>query len=609
MNEQEFMSLNLAKMPIPKPTEKRTKDDTVMVPFGIGNTYPNFLLYLYHNCPIHASIINTKAAYIIGDGLRLKSGGEFNIQPNVSETLSEFLNKIVTDFLIHNSFAIETQYNELTFDKETLSFNHIPTHSVRTNNSKSKFWFSENYEIQNGEFTWDRWSKYNSDAKSKLYYSDGYISSVNRNYSLPDYIACIESIMTDISISGFNRNNIEGNFSASKLVTYYLGANSDPNEREKIRRNWEKYFTGEGRKIMFNFANPGQDQVKIENIDSNTWDKAYESVSAKIEQRIFRGHSISESLLGESTPGKLGNSQELEAVYQLFKNNYVQNKRNHITSALSTLFGVEVEFKDRPITVGKIPDNLLQLVLTINEIRAIENRPPISDGDRLLAPAPTQAPQQPQALITQTQHFHKEFRLTSDDFEKVKDMGTPKLNFEFICMGGEEEMNKIEIKFDTESDIADYVLNNDIKGLTINQLKVLIRKDLGLEITTKELNRTLSSLNDAGVIKSTINDGIIDIKPPIEPKVPPSRSVQVLYSYEVKPGLGAPVIPTSRDFCIKLVENDRYYSRTEIQTMTEIFGYDIFKFTGGYYYNPDTQETTKSCRHFWQSTIVTPKNN
>ena len=609
MNENDsmkMMGLNFAKKIIPSPTENKPSSDDVMIRFGLDNLYPNFLLNLYHSCPIHHAIIDTKAQYIIGDGLRLKSGADFTLIPNISESLSEFLDKIVKDFLIHNSFAIETQYNELTYSKETLAYNHVPAHSVRMNKSKTNFWVSDDWSLKSKAVTLPRWSKYNADSKSKIFWNDGYIPSVNRVYMQPDYSACIESIVTDISIRGFNRNNIEGNFSAAKLITYYLGDNVSDTIRKEIVREWEKQFTGEGKKLMFSFSSPGQEKVKIENIDSNTWDKAYEVTKTSVQDDIYGGHSIAASLLGKETPGKLGNTQELETLYEIFKANYVQNKRNQLESALSLLFGVEVEFIDKPLFRGRIPDATKEKVYTINELRAIDNLPPLADGDKLLTPAPVQQPQVP---VAQSQHFHKEFRLTADDFEKVKDMGTPKLNFEFICMGGEEEMSKMEIKLDTESDIADYVLNNDIKGLTINQLKVLIRKSLGIEITTKELNKTLSSLNDAGVIKYTLNDGIIDIKPPVEPKVPSNRSVQVLYSYEVKPGLGAPLIPTSRDFCIKLVENDRYYSRTEIQTMTEIFGYDIFKFTGGYYYNPDTQETTKSCRHFWQSTIVTPKNN
>ena len=602
----DLLNIDLAKQIIPSPYESKPVGNDIMVKFGMDNLYPSFLLNLYHQCPIHHSIIDTKAAYIIGDGLKIKGGGDLNFKPNVSESLDEFIDKIVKDYLIHNSFAIEVQYNNLTFKDKPLAFFHTPVHSLRTNREKDMFWYSEDWKTRRKEFIYDRWNPNNQDAKSKIFWCDGYIPSINRVYMEPDYTACIESIVTDMSIRNFNRNNIVGNFSPSKVITYYVGENVSAVTQDRIKTQLDKYFSGSGEKYMVVFANPNQEKMKVENIDSNTWDRAYEVTRASVKDEIYEGHSISASLLGKETAGKLGNVQELEMNYEIFKANYVQNKRNQITSALSQLFGVEVEFVDRPLFKGRIPEATKEKVYTINELRAIDNLPPLPDGDRLLTPQPTQQVVQPNTSI-QAKMEKQEFKLTAEDYEKVKDMGIPKLNFEYLCDGDEETLSKVEIKLDNQSDIADYVISNDIKGLTINQLKILVRKDLGINITGSELDSILSDLDSSGMIKYTKKDGVIDIKPPTQPSMKPGKQVQVMYQYDVKPGLGQPLIPTSRDFCVKLVEDNRYYTRTEIQTMSQIFGYDIFTYTGGYYYNPETNTTTPSCRHKWTSVVVSPK--
>lgn len=599
--------IELAKTIIPQPYETKPIDNSIMVKYGVDNLYPNFLLNLYSKCPIHHAIIDTKASYIIGDGLKRKDGQDFDIKLNDIDTTSEFLDKIVKDFLLFNSFAVETQYNELTYEDVTLAYYHVPAHNIRTNKEKTIFWFSEDWSLKRTfQYSYERWRKNNPDSSSKLFWYDGYIPSTNRTYVEPDYNACIESIVTDMSIRLFNRNNITSNFSPSKLITYYLGEGVPKSIQDEIKYKLDKYFSGSGEKYMLVFANPGQEKIRIDNIDANTWDRAYEVTKSAVKDDIYEGHSINAALLGRETAGKLGNTQELELSYEIFKSNYIQSKRSQIESALSLLFGVEVEFVDRPLFKSRISETTKEKVYTINELRALDNLPPLPDGDKLLttSPAPTS---QPQTSPQQFSNNRIEKRLTIDDFEKVKDIGTRKEELEFICLGDEEQLSKVEIQLDKESDISKYVLENDIKELTINQLKVLIRKDLGIEITSDNLRSLLTKLGNSGIIKYSEVDGKVKILPPVEPKMPQSRAITIMYEYDVKPGLGDKLIDTSRDFCVKLIENDRYYTRQDIQTMSSIFGYDVFTYTGGYYYNPETQITTPSCRHLWRPVIVSSK--
>jgi hypothetical protein len=299
--------------------------------------------------------------------------------------------------------------------------------------------------------------------------------------------------------------------------------------QDEIKFKLDKYFSGAGEKYMLVFANPDQTKIKIENIDANSWDRAYEVTRDATKQDIYEGHQINAALIGREVAGRLGNTQELEIAYEIFKANYVQNKRAQIQSALSVLFGVEVEFVDRPLFKSRMPDTTKEKIYTINELRALENLSPIEGGDRLLNTTPVASPQTQQQLAKNVEY--KE--LTLEDFSKVEHLGYQKSGWLKIMDGNEE---------------------------TLEAMKPLMKEELGEVVT-------------------------------------------VMYDYVVRAN-AAPLKTDSRPFCKALEDSGKYYSRQDIQTMTQIFGYDVYKFGGHWYRNPDTGVITESCRHTFKPVIV-----
>jgi len=66
---------------------------------------------------------------------------------------------------------------------------------------------------------------------------------------------------------------------------------------------------------------------------------------------------------------------------------------------------------------------------------------------------------------------------------------------------------------------------------------------------------------------------------------------EVVYSYEKRPGIsGNPVIPTTRDFCETLIERNLFYTREEINTISARVNRDVWRYRGGFYHNPDTED-------------------
>ena len=93
---------------------------------------------------------------------------------------------------------------------------------------------------------------------------------------------------------------------------------------------------------------------------------------------------------------------------------------------------------------------------------------------------------------------------------------------------------------------------------------------------------------------------------------PKSVSIKTVYSYQVRPDMGKPLIEGSRDFCRKMVSLERVYSRADIQTISEREGYDVFQFTGGWYTKKggiQGPDTTPYCRHKWAKELVYVNND
>ena len=85
--------------------------------------------------------------------------------------------------------------------------------------------------------------------------------------------------------------------------------------------------------------------------------------------------------------------------------------------------------------------------------------------------------------------------------------------------------------------------------------------------------------------------------------VPKSVSIKSVYEYQERIGLPA-LLTVHRPFCAKIISLGRVYTRADIQTISQKVGYDVFEYTGGFYTNPKTLETTPYCRHEWKSRII-----
>jgi hypothetical protein len=690
--KKNIITLDFSTANIPQPYESKNTSEQTFVNWGINNLYPNFLLELYGSSAVHSAIINQKTTYLIGNGIRVNDNEVSDtVMVNSSDSFKEFISKLIKDYLIFNAFSVEVVFNVFG---EPIEFHHIPLHKIRMNKSKTKFYFCDDWFYKRKNITYERYyPKTNKDGISKVFYFDGYFPSISNVYPTPEYNASIKSIVTDSAISEFNLNNIKNHFSPSNIITFFNGSNVTEVVKRQITDDINEKFRGEsGKKFIIDFQHKDGKSAEIQQLSATDWDKAYIEVNSRNIENIMIGHEVQNpSLFGIKTAGQLGSSTELEASYEMFKNNYISVKRGEIIMGLNQLFfkfktiSGNISFVDKPLFKNTISDGTREKIYTIDELRTLDGSEPLPNGlgNRMIGEAiidiPVQnkvqdtssitelninQPAQNEALknltgrqyqnvmrivrqftngkltksqatlmlqngfgfsvndveifltvdetpITETEilefsEVKKKVNsriLGEDDYNLISHLGTENINFEFV-----DEL--AELKFDREGDISNYLIEKELKGLTAKQISQKITENTRYTISESEVKEYLNKLQDGGLITyKTTPDGNVSITK--NTKIPPTvktNTILTLYKYVKRDDVpGDTLIKTSRAFCVKLINNNKLYSREEIQTMSSIFGYDVFKYSGGFYHNPITDETTTHCRHMWQPVRVKRK--
>jgi len=157
--------------------------------------------------------------------------------------------------------------------------------------------------------------------------------------------------------------------------------------------------------------------------------------------------------------------------------------------------------------------------------------------------------------------------------------------------------------------IAD-VLDLEVRAV----LQILANLEKTGKIKSKERaigpDKVVERILAVPIVRQIIEDQkekIADVKelaPETSPKIPKlepeTLNFKILYSYE------GPEDNRNRPFCARLMQMDKLWSRTEIESMSRRLGYSVFDRGGGWWTQPDGSRS-KSCRHDWVSNVVMKK--
>jgi len=323
---------------------------TEYIYFGEDNAYPNILNELYYSSPFHSSIINFKSLNLVGAG--------YQIIPNMGITERQkidmnqmkfifndaFMDKMSSDFLIHGRLTWKVYWN----DEHTkiVNIERIEPAWIRAT-EKNEFGKVTKYAI--GE-DWQNklrnnrarkyvyipaFDTYKKDEKVQLWTYQIFSPGLEY-YCQPTYANAANWIYLDGQISYYHKSNIENSINPSVVMKFYEKP-ANEQEKQEFTSRLKRDMSGarNSGKVLVFFSSGKDLAPDIESVEANKLDEAFVVTQEMIVKNIAFAHTIDPVLMGISTPGALGQSQQLETAYSIFQNTFVKPNQNTLNKVLN----------------------------------------------------------------------------------------------------------------------------------------------------------------------------------------------------------------------------------------------------------------------------------
>lgn len=614
------------------------------VMYGENNRYPDYLLEMYQRSAKHNAIVNGKVNYITGKGFtydatkvqgeQLAELNKLMDNPNPYDDLDDILYKTTLDFEIFNGFALEIVWN---LQGRISQIAHKNFGNLRRSAEGDKFWYADEWKEfgePEGLFTYEPFNPEKRLGK-QLYYYCSYAPSV-RYYPVPEYLGALAYIETDARIANYHVNNLRNGFLGGFLFNFNNGVPSDEEQRDIKRQLLRQMKGDDGERIVVNFNDTQDTGLKIEPLNANDLDKQFNILNETIQTEIFVAHRVTSPMLfGVRTSSQLGGRSELIEAYELFKAVYVNDRVQKLERVFNYLFSfnglavLEIEPTD-PITERLSEQTLLQIAsrAELREMMGLKddtvNVPKTTDSIQALSPLVANkvleklSDTEIRELVglgaksaTDNQAFtHVEFRKEKQELELFQKFG--------VDSGSFVELKSRPMRYGfelMEQDFASEYAELDAEILKLIEKDPAITSDKIAEKTKQSIDlisSRISALIEAKAIniRGTLKELGESAKDFIKPRNPDNVPlVQVMYKYDVLPEYGPQkLISGSREFCVKMIDLSRYYTREDINQISQIMGYSVWERKGGWYTKPGTEQHYPSCRHTWMQVLVKPKS-
>ena len=565
------------EVPLIEPSEVVTREGWVK--WGNDNLYPQFLWKLYYESPIHGGVVNSKVTYITSGGLKY-SGSEnwedINKNGRSKYTLDELVEQFAIDQEVSASYYILCKYDALN---EMWSLEHIPFELIRVNEAENIFYYSENWATsrQNDKTKFKTYTSFFNRTsetsecilcvkdKSRQYTLE-HNKLTSGYYPIPSYSGGIDAILTDIEINFFRLSEVFNGYKGGTILSLNNGVPSSQEEQDQIVDSLKLSATDKRKQggIGVTFSDGKDREPSIVQLNGNDLDKRYIATESGLMQKIMISHSVINPKLFSVMQNNSLFDSNLEADYKLFINTYAKRRQRNIADSLNYVLAQlngmtgEIEFNEYDLFVKPI------------EPIAIE--PTTFSADKA----------------------------TDEVLEHFKNCGTSKEGITIL--------HSDEFKFNSDDEIIDTFFKDSFANVTETQGRIITMLQNGesydaivkaLDLKPIEVTQQILKLQSLGYLEGgePTSRGLKETAT--------RESISVVYSYEKRPD--APDLVKggkSRPFCETLVKMDKVYSRSEIDSISNAIGRDVWYYRGGWYHNPDTNKNTPSCRHFWKQNVI-----
>lgn len=637
-----------------KPEEEKDRS-LGFTKWGKKNDYPFFLVDLYNGSAYHQGIIKNKTFYIAGGGLQIVSG---MVQPFIDNKWSDFdMNEIAErmafDQELFGGFAIKGTWNKE--QTKVVMWEHIPIDMIRASVDERTYYISDDWTAlnQSPEKTNLRilpaYDKDNRTGSFILYYKEPHLKGRKELgvYPKPSYYGGITAIQTDVDISKFHMYELQNGFKSGTLINFPSGYPETTEELNRLKDNVKgrSQSVEDAGEIILTFSNGKDEAPEVLSLNGNNLDQRYLATEKSVQQNILVAHAItSPQLFGVKVDGSF-NSAESDDLFNIFKSTYVNTKQRRIEWMLNLMLELggyvgEVKLRDveplpkdapvqqapttegQPATeavdVAKSALNGAQIASLIDVVAKIKEGilTPQSALSILLASFPTIDEKTAREIVgvpattTQIVQSCHNNNFSTDEIKVFEQFGESNDNFIVLHSEpiewntpSEQVFSRSQQLFDKVGEISAVLTGGDkdvLKLLSDGESSEAIAKALNTSV--EDIAKRIATLRELEILTkggevNTLGKSVID-----NLDIPISR-FEVRYTYRTRPNVPEP-ITQSRQFCVKLIELNRSYSRQDIDTISTRVDRDVWKYRGGWYTNPETGATTPFCRHEWIQQLV-----
>ena len=368
-------------------------DNKGFVKYGRNNLYPQELIRLYDEHPEHRAILNRKARYIWGKGLKaVNKADEIKVNAfidnfNKKETLNHIGKKIALNTEMLNGQFIEVITN---LNGDPIEMYFINSANCRLSEDGDILFFCKDWSKSANQRDIKEIKKWN-DKENQIgaffidfrYYS-ATASKLNSIYPIAQYQSIVEDVNTDIAISVANSNMVNNGLSMGKIINFFNGK-PDDKMVSAIDRGFKGTYTGEdGESVMIVHSDREDKAPEVIDVTPTDMAERFLYTSKRALKKVFAGHEMASELFNiKFDDSFLSSAPDLLTLQELFVKGYIEPRQNDLLEFLSYLSFVKTgEYLDmifEPISlIGADLSNDPDLTLKERrEIKGLETEEPV----------------------------------------------------------------------------------------------------------------------------------------------------------------------------------------------------------------------------------------
>jgi len=340
-----------------QPVEAVEKDNRAgWIDYGYNNLFPQHLITLYYNSPIHNALTNSIAYMIEGQG--------------TGTILDNALQGIAFDLKLQGAFVAEVIWS-MDFTR-VVKINHLPFENCRLAYDKEEdeitgIWYSKDWANSRSkkgkpEFIPAFNPSQAEEQPRQVIYAHGMMAG-SSYYAKPDYFGALNYVELSYQMGLYHVNNILNGLFPSFIINFLNGI-PQKEEREAIRREWETRLSGANNagKFLMTFNEDPARAPQIESFPLSDADKQYQFLSEETAKQIMVGHRVVSPLIHgiRDTTGFGSNKDEMLVGMEIFNNQVIKPYQRIITNTFAPILG-----SDLTITMNSVFDEVVVVQPTV----------------------------------------------------------------------------------------------------------------------------------------------------------------------------------------------------------------------------------------------------